>query len=325
MREIKVVLGILSYNFASNIGKAIESMLVQETDFPFRIVVVDDCSSDGSQEIIAKYAREFGDIITADILPENTRGRISMLRLINHFKGADYCSILDGDDYWLGTTRLQKQIDFLEANPEYSMCGGITKIVFQNGDFKFAPYAQADRGTTYTFADFIVNPDLFHTSSVIYRNLHYNKGIPQNMFQGTLYGSDNFTREDNRMMLHLEAGPMFCLDEVVSCYNHGVGYYSSTENYHRLLLDALRELGVLIHYRDRYPELYPTMYNHYKMLFGKCLYKLFNENLFFPNIQLTLEETKLLARLLVLAKEYEDLEDSLNPDWRPLETLLTRG
>ena len=94
---------------------------MQETDFPFEIIVRDDCSTDQTASIVKEYVEKYPNIIKPIFEDENKfhidpnyGGRFASKRA----KGK-YISKLDGDDYWRDKKKLQKQADFLEKNDAY--------------------------------------------------------------------------------------------------------------------------------------------------------------------------------------------------------------
>ena len=93
---------------------------MQKTNFDFEILIRDDFSNDGSDEIIEKIAHENKNVRYFKS-NENIGGHKNIKFLLD-LADSEYIAYLDGDDYWTASDKLQKQIDFLDANPEYSMC-----------------------------------------------------------------------------------------------------------------------------------------------------------------------------------------------------------
>jgi len=119
---------IITYN---NIGFArlnLDGVLMQKTDFPFEIYIYDDCSTDGTSDIIREYASKYPNII-ADIRPTNLYSTDIKLRREIIFgaqkdHNCKYVAIADGDDYWIDPYKLQSQVAFMEENSDFSMCSG---------------------------------------------------------------------------------------------------------------------------------------------------------------------------------------------------------
>lgn len=134
--NIKVSVLVVTYNQELFIRETIESILSQETDFRFELIVANDCSTDDTTDIINEYVSKYPQIIKHLIRPKNL-GLIGNLfdGLINHCTGK-YISLCAGDDYWSNSAKLQKQVDFLDANPKYSMVHtGYQKFIMSTRSF----------------------------------------------------------------------------------------------------------------------------------------------------------------------------------------------
>lgn len=111
----------ITYNHVSYISEAIDSFLMQETNFPFEILVYDDASTDGTEQIVLEYVEKYPGIIRAVIQTENQYSKVG-LKIANFLfskaKGS-YIALCEGDDYWTDRAKLQKQVQFLEDYPEY--------------------------------------------------------------------------------------------------------------------------------------------------------------------------------------------------------------
>lgn len=111
----------ITYNHENYIREALDSILLQETDFPFEIVVHDDASTDGTAEIVLEYAKKYPRLIRTIMQSENqfSKGGLISLRFVFPEARGKYIAICEGDDYWRDKTKLQQQVTFLEDNPEY--------------------------------------------------------------------------------------------------------------------------------------------------------------------------------------------------------------
>ena len=115
----------LTYNHAPFIRKCLDGFLMQQTDFPIEILIHDDCSTDGTTEIIKEYAAQYPDVIFPLYEEENkySRGGAGKMDLYNYNRARGrYIAYCEGDDYWTDPLKLQKQVDFMESHPEYSVC-----------------------------------------------------------------------------------------------------------------------------------------------------------------------------------------------------------
>jgi glycosyltransferase involved in cell wall biosynthesis len=114
---------LLTYNHQKYIAEAIQSVVNQKTNFDYEILIGDDCSTDGTCEIVNSFISKNPNLIKA-IRSENNVGAIrNEKRLMDASKGK-YIAFLEGDDYWTDPLKLQKQVDFLDANPDYGLVHG---------------------------------------------------------------------------------------------------------------------------------------------------------------------------------------------------------
>ena len=131
-----VVIHCITYNHEAFLKEALEGFLMQKTDFPFVAVVHDDASTDGTAAVLREYAERYPDIILPIFEEENqySKHNQSIRRIMNSAKfatGAKYVAMCEGDDYWTYEYKLQKQVDFLESHPDYSMCFHRAQIINQ--------------------------------------------------------------------------------------------------------------------------------------------------------------------------------------------------
>ena len=112
---------IRSYNQETFIADALDSVLMQKTNFPFEIIISDDCSTDSTPIILRKYQEQFPDKIRLLLSEKNIGGPENLKRVIEA-SNAKYVTCLDGDDFYTDEYKLQKQVFFLETHPEYAAC-----------------------------------------------------------------------------------------------------------------------------------------------------------------------------------------------------------
>jgi glycosyltransferase involved in cell wall biosynthesis len=129
MDQPLVSANIVTYNQARYIGQAIEGALRQDTDFGVEIVVGEDCSTDDTRAIVLEYERMHPQRVRV-VLSERNVGARQNSRHVREVSRGKYVAFCDGDDYWTDPHKLQKQVDFLEAHPEYSLCCHDVDIIF---------------------------------------------------------------------------------------------------------------------------------------------------------------------------------------------------
>lgn len=124
LRPIIVTIRCMVYNHEPYIRKCLEGFVMQKTNFRFEAIVHDDASIDGSVAIIHEFAEKYPDIIKPIYEKENQYSKHdgSLRRIMDENTHGKYIALCEGDDYWIDPDKLQKQVDFLEANPDYTMC-----------------------------------------------------------------------------------------------------------------------------------------------------------------------------------------------------------
>ena len=126
MGEHNIIVSIccLTYNHEQYIEDAIESFLMQKTNFKYEIIIHDDASTDNTANIVNAYAKKYPELLRAILQVENQYSKgVEMFTtyLFPKVKGK-YIAINEGDDYWIDPNKLQKQVDYMETHPECSLC-----------------------------------------------------------------------------------------------------------------------------------------------------------------------------------------------------------
>ena len=115
----------ITYNHASFIRKCLDGFLMQKTTFPVEILIHDDASTDGTDDVIREYAAKYPDLVFPlyEEVNQYSRGGAGKMDLYNYNRArGKYIAYCEGDDYWTDPLKLQKQVDFMEMHPEYSVC-----------------------------------------------------------------------------------------------------------------------------------------------------------------------------------------------------------
>lgn len=123
-QPLMVTIRCATYNHEPYIRQCLEGFVMQKTNFRFEAIVHDDASTDGTADIIREYAKKYPDIIKPILETENQYSKHdgSIRRIMNAHTRGKYVAMCEGDDYWTDPFKLQKQVDFLELNKEYSFC-----------------------------------------------------------------------------------------------------------------------------------------------------------------------------------------------------------
>lgn len=171
-RRPLVVISCLAYNHAEFISEALDGFVKQKTNFPFVAIIHDDASSDRTQEIVKEYAERYPEIILPILERENLYSRHDgslgrTIRKGRELTGAKYIAMCEGDDYWTDPLKLQKQVDFLESHPDYSMCFHNARTLLSDGSVDDHLYAI--NGTREYSRNEILKEWTIPTASVVYR------------------------------------------------------------------------------------------------------------------------------------------------------------
>lgn len=168
-QDIKVTIRCITYNQKDYIRQCLDGFVMQRTNFRFEAIVHDDASTDGTAEIVREYAEKYPDIIKPIFETENQYSKHdgSLGRIMNANTRGKYVAICEGDDYWTDPLKLQKQADFLDANPQCSLTYHACKNVFSTpckvnilyGECVKESYSDIDILTIYPF----------QTATVMYR------------------------------------------------------------------------------------------------------------------------------------------------------------
>jgi len=181
--EIMVSVSLITYNHEKFIRKAIESVLNQKVNFRFEIIIGDDCSSDGTPAILQEYQKKYPEIIQLILHPRRYKeipGRTNNLTNLYACRGK-YIAMLDGDDYWINEDKLQRQVDFLEDNPDFSL--SFHNAINFSEENKFESFLQNEKYKVLEFRSiydqhFIASgSSIMPASSIVFRN-NLNSELP---------------------------------------------------------------------------------------------------------------------------------------------------
>lgn len=210
-----VSVSLICYNQKNYIKQAIDSVLMQKTNFDYEIVLSDDNSTDGTNLICEEYAQRYPDkirLIKHDHNIGGVRNYLENYKLCN----GKYVSYLEGDDFFLDPNKLQKQVDFLENNPDYVICCSHVEIVDENGKFKGQLFD--DVLDTYTIEK-LCEADVISTPTCMVRN-HLIKDIPKWLYE---FNGCDWTFD----IINAEYGKIKYMNERLAAYRvHSNGSWS---------------------------------------------------------------------------------------------------
>ncbi|MGE6414204.1 glycosyltransferase [Planococcus kocurii] len=168
--EIMVSIECNSYNHEAFIAEALDSILMQKTNFAFEILIHDDASTDRTAAIIRQYERQYPDIIKPIYQTENQYSQdIPFELLANERALGKYMAVCEGDDYWTDPEKLQIQVDYMERHPECSMCVHAAEKVSAITKKTVATVRPGHKNKIYSVEEVIEGGgELFATNSILY-------------------------------------------------------------------------------------------------------------------------------------------------------------
>ena len=214
----------ITYNQKDYIRQCLDGFVMQKTNFKFVAYVGDDCSTDGTTEIVREYEQKYPDIIKGVYHSENTGGEQNFFDVANMCK-TKYVAICEGDDYWTDPYKLQKQVDYLEEHSEYSACFHPVRVKWENGKGK-AIYPSKTKMKWRKFINLkdLLKVNYIQTNSVVYR---WRNDIPD-IFPKGILPADHYLH-----LLHAQVGDIGFLPEVMSVYRkHSAGIWFDKKNLH---------------------------------------------------------------------------------------------
>lgn len=131
---MKASVVVVTYNHARYIDQALHSVLRQEVDFDFEIIISEDASTDGTTDIVRRWQAQYPDKIRLILSEQNVRSNLVVARGFHAARG-EYVALLDGDDFWISSDKLARQVAVLDADAGLSLCFSNAEVVDPAGEF----------------------------------------------------------------------------------------------------------------------------------------------------------------------------------------------
>lgn len=238
-----------TFNHEEYIKQTIESFLSQKTSFKFEILIHDDASTDNTTNIILEYAALYPELIKPVIqtVNQHTRG-IKNAEIILPLIKTKYISICEGDDYWTNPYKLQKQVDFLEANPTYSAVFGSTQILTDEPQaLAWAlGHFNAKEDADLLLVDFLKEKMPAHVSSILFRKDVLSPSFIKNIKD--IVPGDRYLAAGCFLK-----GKVRCLAQPFSVYRRHAGGISQTAEHSEVGLHA-GNVHMLLRLLKQFPE-----------------------------------------------------------------------
>lgn len=210
-----VSVATITYNHEPFIRGCIEGILMQKTTFPFELVIGEDCSTDGTREIVLDYAKKYPEIIRVVTSESNVGGRKNVNRTIFACQG-EFLAVCEGDDYWIDPLKLQKQYDAIIKYAAVLITHSTMVVFYQDGKTtsELKIRRARDESGFLDFADIITSKALFHTSSFFLRS-EILKNLPEWYYQAPV-------GDLPIKVISAYLGKIYYIDEIMSVYHKGV-------------------------------------------------------------------------------------------------------
>lgn len=234
-----------TYNHKNYIAQAIVSFLMQKTNFNFEILLRDDASIDGTAEICKLYSEKYPTLIQLLAYKENQfqKGVRPFLDNVKRARGK-YIALCEGDDYWTDPYKLQKQVDFLEANPDYVFTFHDAVILNQKTGEKRIRIGDRKIDTTVDLRSLIIEKNI-PTASIVFRNVLIYNTLPE-WFSAISNGDYGLC------VLLAEKGPGKYLPEAMSVYRvHDGGVWSGMKSEEVYLANLTFYNYLLYYFNDK--------------------------------------------------------------------------
>ncbi|SDD76490.1 Glycosyltransferase involved in cell wall bisynthesis [Mucilaginibacter pineti] len=220
--QVMVSICCITYNHENFIAEAIQSFLMQEANFNYEIIIGDDCSTDKTQAVIKLYSDTYPGRIKLIASPTNLGTHKNLINCITQCSGK-YIALCEGDDYWIDEHKLQKQVTFLENNPDFIICCHYHKLI--NSTNKTLYVHPNPTPLVHTYVDLLAGKqEETKTATVLYRNISETHRLFFTPWFFDCFAGDK--------MFKLSAtqhtgGKIYVIPEVMSCYrNHEGGIWS---------------------------------------------------------------------------------------------------
>lgn len=220
--EILVSICCTAYNHEKYIEQALEGFVMQQCNFKFEILVSDDASTDNTASIIKRYESNYPYLFQVFYLNENqySKGNKPLFNILFPATKGKYIALCEGDDYWTDPLKLQKQVDFLEENEEFSMiCTNAEVIINDSGkNTNITTGLTLLQESRTVYATEIISKWMVPTASVLFRRNFLGKDLDE------ISGNKDFMFGDTVLFLYLASkGKVYGMKDFTVAYRRHEG------------------------------------------------------------------------------------------------------
>ena len=233
--DILVSVAMITYNHEKFIAQAIEGIVMQQTTFSFELIIGEDCSTDNTRQVCIEYQSRYPDKIRLFLPEKNVGAGKNSSTVLDMCKGK-YIAVCEGDDYWVDHYKLQKQVDFLEKHPDYSICAG-NFLLLSEGEKTLRHFTWHDdknalkrysKGSVVTLDNYLY-PYLLQALTVCFKR-EYLAGLSK---------IKDSTYDDVLWAVLLTRGNGYVFPDIFGVYRrHPGGIWSGKNKKQKMLMDA---------------------------------------------------------------------------------------
>jgi glycosyltransferase involved in cell wall biosynthesis len=243
MNDINII--TTTYNHEKFIKTTLDSFLMQKTNLKFKIIISDDCSTDNTSNIIEEYYKKYPNLIKFIKREKNIGAINNYIHTLSNVD-AKYVIICEGDDYFCDKNKLQIQYDYLEKNPDKSICFHPVKIKKEGYYFKnlfpkkFPKPKRRFYKNNLTLKDLLQN-NFIQTNSAMYRWRFKDSNDFFDNFPNSIMPCDYYLH-----LLHAKVGNIGFIDKTMAVYriwNGGIWFNSNANIDKHLSLHGLKQLN----------------------------------------------------------------------------------
>lgn len=210
---------MITYNHEQYIKQAIEGVLIQKSNFNYELIIGEDRSTDNTRNLIQEYKKDYPAIIKPILRKKNIGMIANLIDTINNCKGK-YIATCEGDDYWTDPFKLQKQVDFLEANEYFSACFTNAQQINLKNHVERLFVNGLEEGYVPKKTVIIKGGGLYPTASLVFKRNQYNCEVYKNITE--------LAGDELLIMALATKGNIYFINEVTCTYrNWGGGIFSS--------------------------------------------------------------------------------------------------
>lgn len=224
--QIKVSVCVITYNQERYIQQCLQSLVDQITNFTYEIIVSDDCSTDGTRDIIQEFSNRYPNLIVPILRTRNVGPVRNCIEGYKKAKGVYICHV-DGDDFAL-PTKLQEQADALDKNSDCVICSHDVKIVDNQGHQIRSSFKRHKDGVSTIIDLYEQLPFFAHSSKMFVNDLDHT--FWENLHQNAL-----------DIEVHIQQakrGNIFHLDKILGAYRSSTGVSSTTTTVNPMIVDG---------------------------------------------------------------------------------------